>query len=61
MSIAAQCTSFSICVAVVDITHVEVCCSIIQFSRVSDLNSSLSDLYTSMKDDFSLINVYLQE
>ena len=29
--------------------------------RVSDSNSSLSDLYTSMKDDFSVINVYLQE
>ena len=29
--------------------------------RVSDSNSSLSDSYTSMKDDFSIINVYLQE
>ena len=29
--------------------------------RVSDSNSSLSDSYTSMKDDLSIINVYLQE
>ena len=30
-------------------------------ARVSDSNSSLSDLYTSMNDDFSIINVYLQQ
>ena len=36
------------------ITHVFLC-------RVSDSNSSLSDSYTSMKDHFSIINVYLQE
>ena len=29
--------------------------------RVSDLNSSLFDLYTSLKDVFLVINVYLQE
>ena len=29
------------------------------YYRVSDSNSSLSDSYTSMKDDFSIINVYV--